>query len=110
MATLLNTFRTVTSVRGSTRPTSGWIGVDIGACAVKLAQVEQRGDSWRMTARWVIEHMTADPISPNALADGELANQIDALKQARRMFRGRRTAATLPTSYVDLRALDLPTG
>jgi len=110
MTALIHTFRSTPSIFGLLGSTTGWIGIDVGSCAIKLAQVERRGESWRIKSRWVIEHTVDEPISSTALANGELGKQIDVLKSSRRMFRGRRACATLPSSCVEYRALDLPTG
>jgi len=94
----------------------GWIGVDLGTSAVKLAQVERAGRapsggwSWRLAHARVIRRPPADP------ADKETDGVLDWWNRALRSqpvragFAGRQAACVLPTGRADLRAINLPEG
>jgi type IV pilus assembly protein PilM len=110
MTTLVGTVRTACSALARDCPSTGWIGVDIGSSSVKLAQVQRRGDSWSLSRRWNLEHKPGQTLTRDALATGALAEQYEDLRTTRRMFRGRRAGVVLPTSFVELRSLDLPSG
>src|SRR5262245_26100755 len=85
----------------------GWIGIDIGTVATKLAQVERVGDRLQLKASWIIDDYGGGPLTRETLlARGSLPFQL-LLKQARSMFRGRRAAATLPVPLTDLRSMEL---
>ena len=45
----------------------GWIGVDIGTVATKLAQIERVGDSLQLTAHWIIDSYSGDPLTKDSL-------------------------------------------
>ncbi len=87
---------------------TGWIGIDLGARAVKLAQVERVGDELRLAAARVIrrgEPAGDDCEQPAVPWWGD----VD-LSSPRQGFAGRRAACVLPASMTDLRALNLPEG
>ncbi len=110
MTTIARVLKTLPTSLLSSRRSAGWIGVDIGTRTVKLAQVERRGGGWRLSGLWTIEHASDLPLVRSALGEGELSKHTQELRKIRRLFRGRSTAATLPTSHVDFRALDIPSG
>lgn len=93
----------------SRRGRRGWIGIDVGAAAIKLAQVERRGDRHEIVARWTV------PIEPGAPArehpGGDLAwvTSLPQIRQARGLFRGRQAAAALSPSIARMRCLEIPT-
>lgn len=109
-------FTTTTKTR-STRPQRfllrhkrGWIGVDVGSILTKLAQVERLGDGYRIAARWSLPTRKKLELQ-NELqpADGDF-DFSQAMRQARRICRGRRAAAALSACYTTHRYIDLPDG
>lgn len=100
----------------------GWIGVDLGTSAVKLAQVERAGRaghhpedgragwSWRLAHARVIRRPRSD--SADKQGDGVLDwwNQVFRSEPVRAGFGGRVAACVLPTGRADLRAINLPEG
>lgn len=109
-ATLLTAVTRATAALRLAPRRCGWVGVDIGTRAVKLAQVERTGAGWRLAGRWTFSDEEAPPLTRELLLAGGLARQVAPLREVRRMFRGRQAAAALPMSLIALRALDLPTG
>ncbi len=108
----------LTPTRSSPRPLlgpwlasrSGWIGIDIGTVATKLAQVERAGQGFRLAAHWIIDNQGAEPLSKSTLlASGSLPFKSQ-LAQVRSVFRGRRAAASLPLSLMEVRSIELPAG
>lgn len=109
-------------------PQKGWIGVDLGTSAIKLAQVERAGRapslraqpaggsrsavrwSWRLAHARVVRRPPSDPADQKG--DGVLDwwNEVFRSEPVRAGFAGRTAACVLPTGRTDLRAIDLPEG
>lgn len=80
----------------------GWLGVDIGACAVKIAQIERGDAGWRIhRTSWMPVPTGADPI--------EIAAEALSANVPRRIRGFERPAACLTTTALDLHNVDLPT-
>jgi Tfp pilus assembly PilM family ATPase len=88
----------------------GWIGVDIGTVATKLAQVQRVGDSLQLTAHWIIDNYGGKPLTKDRLQCHGCLPFQSQLREARSMFRGRRAAATLPLSMTEVGSMELPAG
>ncbi len=88
----------------------GWIGVDLGTSAVKLAQVERVGPRWRLAHARVIRRDTADSAEQSVDNALEWWDEVCRRESLREGFVGRRAACTLPTWKVDLRAMNVPEG
>jgi type IV pilus assembly protein PilM len=117
----------------------GWIGVDLGTSAVKLAQVERTGRagpgrapsagwsqgmvaedgrggwSWRLAHARVLRRPVAEsPLAGAADTQGDGVldwwDQICGGQRLREGFSGRRSACVLPAARADLRAINLPEG
>ena len=88
------------------RPQVGWIGVDLGTSAIKLAQVERRDGACRMT-RSVVVPVTHDG---GAVLNAAAQQQIRRAVRGGLTFSGRAAAAVAPSSLLDFRTLDLPNG
>jgi Tfp pilus assembly PilM family ATPase len=110
MSTLLDTANRVARSLVLGSPSAGWIGIDVGTRMIKLAQIRRSGDSWRLINRWVHGDEEGVPLTRELLATGALGRQQSALRSIRRLFRGRLAAASLSTSFVELRSFELPTG
>ena len=86
----------------------GWIGVDVGSSAVKVAQVARGRQGWNLVAsavvprqqRWLAE-------TEEAAAEGRSSlNELQVARSLQEGFRGRKVAATLPMSLCDVHRLD----
>jgi type IV pilus assembly protein PilM len=88
----------------------GWIGVDIGSVATKLAQLERVGDRLHLKAHWIIDRYGCDPLTKGSLQNKGCLPFQSQLREARSMFRGRSAAASLPLVMTELRSLELPAG
>src|SRR6187455_2246092 len=74
----------------------GWIGVDIGTVATKLAQLERIGDRLQLKAHWIIDRYSCDLLTKDSLHGPRRLPFQSQLREARSMFRGRTSAAVLP--------------
>lgn len=92
------------------RAARGWVGIDIGASAIKLAQLERRGDEVTLRARWLIPLPEGPSDEPAHFMSQVFAPCLPQVREALRAFRGRSVAATLPGSLAVLRCLELPQG
>lgn len=91
-------------------PTRGWIGIDLGTSAVKLAQVGRVGPRWRLVHARVVRR---DPGNGRAGLPEEILGWWEDTcrnRQNRAGFAGRRAACVLPASATDLRPVQLPDG
>ncbi|MFG0297562.1 MAG: pilus assembly protein PilM [Maioricimonas sp. JB045] len=94
-------------VRG--RQQTGWIGVDIGSSAIKVAHTVREG------SRWTLRESRLLPLDDHLRPDGDSLPSTEMSTLLRTALTGRRSrsttaAATLPMSVVDLRSLELPPG
>ncbi|MCR4411418.1 MAG: hypothetical protein NUV77_03210, partial [Thermoguttaceae bacterium] len=88
---------------------TGWIGIDFGVRAVKLAQVERVGHDVRLAAAMVVRG--GESATSSAARPAEVSWWDDLVgTPLRRGFAGRRAACVLPASLTDLRAMSLPEG
>ena len=88
----------------------GWIGVDVGTTAVKLAQVERAGRGWRLVSGTIIQDADRRPLDGGALSDSWWAEAIRGRVTRRGGFRGRSAACVLSMARTDSRVLELPDG
>lgn len=80
----------------------GWLGVDIGASAVKVAQIERREAGWRVhRASATYVSTGADPV--------ETATEVLSMNLPRRPLGFERSAACVATLTMDLHNVELPT-
>ncbi len=89
--------------------TRGWIGVDIGTDAVKLAQVERRGARVVIVEAAVVQRcepwLDSDHL---ATSPAESSEEILAAQAIGEQFSGRNAAATLPMAVCEVRSLHIP--
>jgi Tfp pilus assembly PilM family ATPase len=86
----------------------GWIGVDLGAAAIKLAQLELDGDGVRLSASAVMQRDVPDDAS---LRDALWSfREIRAALALDRRFRGRTSACLLSVKQAGVRTLSIPAG
>jgi len=88
----------------------GWIGIDLGTGAVKLAQVEQVAGQYRLACARVVRRSPAG--DGNGSTETAAPWWADVLRREplRRGFAGRNAACVLSASETDLRAMNLPEG
>ncbi|QDU40140.1 Competence protein A [Maioricimonas rarisocia] len=89
---------------------TGWIGVDIGSSAIKIAQAVKEGGRWKLRLSRLLP--IAGHLQPgtDSLPDMELSALIRSALTGRGPRRQSTAASTLPMSVVDLRSLELPPG
>lgn len=93
-------------------PRKGWIGVDFGTRALKLAQVERAGAGLRVAASAVMPRTGVSGDSPSSGAQGWHWSGADLLAalSLNAGFSGRRAACTLPMRFTELHTLAIPPG
>lgn len=97
----------------------GWIGVDLGTCAVKIAQVEKVGPRYCLGAALVVSRpeqevtgvaaglAVAEPVPPGP----DLSAWTRRVRpELRRDFAGRHAACVLSLDRAELRPMNLPPG
>ena len=88
----------------------GWVGVDVGTSAVKVAQVERSGRGDRIAQALILHEAGYDPLAGLAEGDGWLARNLKTRLQHERRMRGRRSACLLSMRGTQLRPMSLPPG
>ncbi len=88
--------------------TRGWIGVDIGTDAVKLAQIERRGSRIAITEAAVVQRSEPWRNDDNlAMSPIGSSDEILAAHAIGEQFSGRTAAATVPMAICDVRSLQI---
>ncbi|MEX2317158.1 MAG: pilus assembly protein PilM [Pirellulales bacterium] len=89
----------------------GWIGVDVGTHAVKLAQVVRDAGGVRLHRAAVMQRPTSWPTSDRLAFDQPVSSvvEIRAARQCGR-FVGRNAVCSLPMNACQLRGLSVPPG
>lgn len=88
------------------RPQVGWIGIDLGTSAIKLAQVERRDGVCRLMRSLVVPVRREGGVTLDETAQQQIRRAV----RGGLAFSGRAAAAAPPTSLLDFRTLDLPHG
>lgn len=88
----------------------GWIGIDVGTHAIKLAQLERSGSGYRIAARWTITDPSHCLAKEAASRPESLGAQLLKVRELKRLFVGSKCAAALPSALVELRSFAVPTG
>lgn len=89
---------------------TGWVGVDWGTRAIKLACLEFDGSQYRLTRRAVLRR-AAPSGAPVDDSSGQISWTSDDFPSGlirERWFRRRRAACVLPMHLSDMRALEIP--
>jgi type IV pilus assembly protein PilM len=89
----------------------GWIGVDVGTHAVKLAQAARDGDGVRLYRAAVIQRPAAWN-GDDALSQGEPITSLPEIRAALECggFVGRNAVCALPMNVCQLRGMNVPAG
>lgn len=87
----------------------GWIGVDIGSRAIKLAQLRRNGEAWQISGRWLLPHGER-ALDRKSLLAGACGQTLAQLAAGRGLFAGRQAAMALPMSLLQMRAFEFPSG
>lgn len=99
--------RTLVS-RISRRPARGWIGIDIGASSVKVAQVECREGQYRIAKGLLLKDAKPGEGDSAVLQNDWLRRALNVLTFPESGFAGHQAACVLSMSNTELRTLDLP--
>jgi len=88
----------------------GWIGIDLGPGALKVAQVERTRSGLRVAASVVMPRICASGGGEDAPPDAGdwTSRDLQAALSLERGFSGRRAACVLPMHLTDLHALAIP--
>lgn len=89
---------------------SGYVGIDIGSHAIKVAQVARRGQSWRLVSARAFRHV--EPLSWDvpARCAAQIVESLDHIWDSSRRWLADDAACLLPLSAMTLRNLCLPAG
>lgn len=90
------------------RVRTGWIGVDIGAGAVKLAQLEYRNNLWRLSRTALVPWPDPGSLTLQTVANGRLADVIRQALSSCGSFQGRQAACVLSPVAGELLTLEVP--
>ncbi len=92
------------------RSKRGWIGIDIGARSIKMAQVEASASGYRILARWTLDAENNSIMTRDEMGSHLLKSSLSRCRSLRSLFFGRDCAAVLSMSMVDFRLLEIPRG
>lgn len=92
---------------------TGWIGVDIGAGAVKLAQLDRRENRWNLSRTAFVPWSNPSQaqlgrLTPATISNGRLAALVQQALSSCGFFRGRPAAGVLSPSAGELLTLEVP--
>src|SRR5258708_16296016 len=90
------------------RSRSGWIGVDVGAGAIKLAQLDRRGDHWHLSKTALVPWPEPGRLTMQTIANGRLASLIRQAITSCGFFQGRQAACVLSPTAGELMTLEVP--
>ncbi len=80
---------------------TGWLGIDIGSTAVKIAQVRQKGETWELLSAQLFP-VTEDSNPLETAVEG-----VESLSGTKSKWFGKQ-AACITTESPDIRSLDVP--
>ena len=87
----------------------GWIGIDLGARAIKMAQVQRVGSHLRLAAARVIPRPAISGDAGSLSSAGDWWAEV-CKSASRSGFAGRQAACVVPMGMTDLQSLPLPDG
>lgn len=89
----------------SQRQKTGWIGIDIGTAAIKLAQLQRSGGRLHIIRSLVIHADDHNPFDLQSFSSGRVGEAIREALQGHGGFRGRETACVVSMDHCQLRTL-----
>lgn len=93
-----------------TRRRTGWIGIDVGTAAVKLAQVKLHAGRWQLIETAIVNLSSPRPLTLESVAEDWIAESVlRGLKQGR-SFQGKAAACVLSPAALEMRTLEIPRG
>ena len=101
---LSDLFRTPGSAISPRRKT-GWIGIDIGTAAIKIAQLQQSGAKRRLVRSVVIRADEQRPFDLAAFESGFVGTEIKRALQVHGGFHGQSAACVVSMAHCQLRTL-----
>jgi type IV pilus assembly protein PilM len=87
---------------------SGWIGVDIGAGAIKLAQLDRRGNHWHLSKTALVPWAEPGRLTVQTVANGRLAHLVRQAISSCGFFQGSQAACVLSPAAGELMTLEVP--
>ncbi|MEQ9406119.1 MAG: pilus assembly protein PilM [Fuerstiella sp.] len=87
------------------RRKTGWIGVDIGAGAIKIAQVERTAGRCRIARSVILRAPDGGTFDPARIEDGSVAGEIRGALSLHGGFVGKSAACVVSMSECELRTL-----
>jgi Tfp pilus assembly PilM family ATPase len=93
-----------------TQARKGWIGVDLGARAIKLAQLERDGRGVRLSAAAVLQRELPVVAGADGCVSAWSPRELRAALALEPNFRGRAAAGVLSALVAGARMLELPPG
>lgn len=87
---------------------TGWIGVDIGAGAVKLAQLDRRDNHWQLSKTALVRWPEPGSLAMQTVGNGRLAGMVRQALSSCGSFQGRRAACVLSPAACELLTLEVP--
>ena len=87
---------------------TGWIGVDIGAGAIKLAQLDRRGSHWHLSKMALVPWPEPGQLTMQTVANGRLAGLVRQAISSCGFFQGRQAACVLSPAAGELMTLEVP--
>ncbi len=85
----------------------GWIGVDVGTSALKIAQVARDKRGWRLVASAVVPRQANWSTDRGDESDAiSSLSDLEAARSLQQGYQGRSVAAALPMSLCDLHRVD----
>ncbi|MEZ6048379.1 MAG: pilus assembly protein PilM [Planctomycetaceae bacterium] len=89
-------------------PLKTWLGVDIGRSALKLVEVEQDEDRWKICQMQYSSICDLSLWQNKSLSTSELTRELSQLMELSSGWKHRKAAALLSMSAADLRIMSLP--
>lgn len=89
---------------GGSRRT-GWIGVDIGSCTIKIAQAERTSGRFRIARSVIVRAPDGKPYDRSGFEDGRVAEAIRDAISLHGGFIGRTAGCVVSMSHCELRTL-----
>ncbi|MCM2373597.1 pilus assembly protein PilM [Aporhodopirellula aestuarii] len=91
--------------QGAQASSTGWIGIEIGTTAIKIAQLERKDHQSRIARSIVVNADDERPFDVGCFESGRIGQEIRKALTSHGGFRGRNTACVLSMHFCGLRTL-----